>query len=65
MTQREHLVDTKILASTLYERVLQTANYFLHNCRSFPLDMLKTEDPSFKDLAGGVFDASENHHHAS
>jgi hypothetical protein len=38
-------------AHILYEEVLRTANKFLHNCRHFPMDLLKAEDPSYTELA--------------
>jgi hypothetical protein len=38
-------------AQTLYEMVLQTSNMFLHNCKGFPMEILKAEDPSYTELA--------------
>ena len=38
-------------AHILYETVIRTSNSFLHNCKTFPMDMLKGEDPSYAQLA--------------
>lgn len=42
------------LAHALYEQILRTSNYFLHNCRAFPLATLKGQDPSYSEIAQGM-----------
>lgn len=39
------------LAKDLYDRILRTANYFLHNCTHFSIDILAAENPSYEDVA--------------
>lgn len=44
-------IDTEITAQMLYDEVLTTANLFLHNCKTFSIEMLKMEDPSYAQVA--------------
>jgi hypothetical protein len=46
--------ELRPLAEQLYDEVLRTSNYFLHNCKTFPLGILKGEDPSYSELALGM-----------
>jgi hypothetical protein len=39
------------LAEHAYDRVLQTANRFMFNCKNFPIEILKLEDPSYAEIA--------------
>ncbi len=38
-------------AEKLYETILKAANYFLHNCKTYPIEILADEDPSYEDIA--------------
>jgi hypothetical protein len=35
----------------LYDIILRVANKFMHNCKHFPMEFLRAEDPSFSELA--------------
>lgn len=39
------------LEQYLYDRVLQTANNFLHNCKHFSIEVLQQKNPTYKDVA--------------
>lgn len=38
-------------AKRLYGRILEIANYFLHNCRNWEVSILAEEDPSYESIA--------------
>jgi hypothetical protein len=38
----------------LYNEIIRTSNRFLHNCKFFPLDILRGEEPSYAELARGM-----------
>lgn len=38
-------------AQRLYDEVIRTSNYFLHNCKYFSIEVLKEEDPSYSEVA--------------
>jgi hypothetical protein len=49
-------VNTNVLefpseTQQLYDKVLQTANFFLHNCKRFPVAILRLEDPTYAEIA--------------
>jgi hypothetical protein len=47
-------VSAAVSIHVLYEEVIRTSNYFLHNCKNFPMEVLKAEDPSYAELASGM-----------
>ncbi len=38
-------------AKHLYDKVLQTANHFMYNCKHFSISVLQDEDPSYAEVA--------------
>lgn len=39
-------------AEKLYAVILRAANYFLHNCKTYPIEILIEDDPSYEEVAG-------------
>jgi len=42
---------TKDLIDAAYEKVLQTTNNILHNCKTFDISVLQLKDPSYEQIA--------------
>ena len=38
-------------AQRLFDEILRSANYFLHNCKHFSMAVLQEEDPSYGQIA--------------
>lgn len=38
-------------AQNLYYLVIQTSNYFLHNCKHFAIEVLQAERPTYAEVA--------------
>lgn len=43
--------DSEAEARTLYSEVVRTANYFLHNCKHFSVQVLQDENPTYAEVA--------------
>ena len=43
--------DDKEIINKLYERILETANYFLASAKLFSIETLQEADPSYAELA--------------
>lgn len=39
------------LARKLYEEILRTSNYFLHNCKHFSVEVLSNENPTYEEIS--------------
>lgn len=43
--------DQFLTAQALYDRILRSSNYFLHNCKGFSVEILQMEDPTYAEIA--------------
>jgi len=41
-------------AQGLYDLIRHTANQFLHNCSTFPIEVLAKENPTYADIADAI-----------
>jgi len=44
-------LETSENAQRLYNLVIQTSNQFLHNCKHFAIEVLRTETPTYAEVA--------------
>lgn len=46
-----NVVDNRARAQHLYEIVLRVSNHFLHNCKTFSIEVLQLDEPTYAELA--------------
>jgi hypothetical protein len=45
------LTNRQQIVAVLYDEVIRTANFFLHNCKHFSSDTLREESPTYSHVA--------------
>ena len=50
--------ELRSLITEIYEKVLQTTNNILHNCKTFDISILQLKDPSYEEIAKQLEEAA-------